>query len=85
MSLVPHLWQALQLTHIEARLTFGPEPRSAPDRKQLAAELWQAVEQVFEPMADPAEIERLETLRHSDPDLVPPILRPRRRSGSSGV
>lgn len=81
MPLGPHLWQLLKLPRIEATLTFGAEPVTAGDRKQLADELWRAIAGVFVPMADPAEIARLLALRESDPEAVPAILRPGRGPG----
>lgn len=81
MPLVPHLWQLLRLSHVEATLTFGVEPLLGADRKQLADALWNSVSAAFVPMAERIEIERLEGLRLSDPDQVPPILRPHRPGG----
>jgi 1-acyl-sn-glycerol-3-phosphate acyltransferase len=77
MPLGPHLWGLLRLPRIEARLRFGAAPVAAEDRKVLAETLWREIDAVFEPMADPEEIARLERLRATDPDQVPPILRPK--------
>ena len=71
------LEQLVDLPHFDARLRFGAAPVAADDRKHLAESLWREIDAVFEPMADPAEIERLERLRATDPDQVPPILRPK--------
>jgi 1-acyl-sn-glycerol-3-phosphate acyltransferase len=77
MPLGQHLWQFLKLRSVEALVTFGGEPIAAADRKHLAEQLWGAIDGVFEPMADPAEIRRLLTLRETDPAALPSILRPR--------
>lgn len=82
MPLLPHLLELLELNEIEARLTFGPEPVVASDRKELSTLLRQRVGEAFEPMVDEAEIDRLERLRRERPDQVPRILRPREDAGS---
>jgi 1-acyl-sn-glycerol-3-phosphate acyltransferase len=48
---LPHLRRLLGLSRIEARLDFGPEPITDPDRKSLAQRLHRAVASRFEPMA----------------------------------
>lgn len=42
--LVPHVLRLLALPHFDARITFGSEPITDPDRKQLAHRLRQAME-----------------------------------------
>ncbi len=45
-----HMWRLFSLPHFKAIVTFGAEPVSDPDRKQLAAKLRNRVEEVFVPM-----------------------------------
>ncbi len=80
MPLLPHLSGLLRLSWVEARITFGNDPVQARDRKQLAAVLWNHVACSFEPMVSAEEIERIERLRHEQPELVHPLLRPRRET-----
>ena len=54
MTFLPHLAGLLQLRSFEARIVFGPEPIRAADRKELARELWTAVNDRFLPMGPDA-------------------------------
>lgn len=50
--LLPHLSRLLRLPRVEATLTFGPEPIADGDRKQLAARLRSAMQEIFERSAE---------------------------------
>ncbi len=50
MTFGAHVLELLRLAHVEAFVHFGPEPIRAPDRKTLAARLWAAVAERFEPL-----------------------------------
>src|SRR2546423_1991423 len=51
MTFPKHLFQLFQLPEFEARLSFGARPIQADDRKELAQELWSAVNAQFIPVA----------------------------------
>lgn len=51
MAFAPHVMVLLGLRRIRARVTFGSDPILEADRKLLAEKLWQAVDQVFIPIA----------------------------------
>ena len=50
MTFFAHLWDLLGLPGFAARVAFGEEPLLAPDRKQLAATLREAVQRRLEPV-----------------------------------
>ena len=50
MTFPDHFWRLMGLSRIDVRLTFGDRALVNEDRKQLAAELWRAILQDFEPM-----------------------------------
>lgn len=50
MTFGAHVLELLRLAHVEAFVHFGPEPIADPDRKTLAARLWAAVAERFEPL-----------------------------------
>ena len=52
-SLYPHLYELMKLPGFHARLTFGPEPLVANNRKELAQKLHDAVSAQFIPMGQP--------------------------------
>lgn len=49
MTFPDHIFRLLQLSEIEAHLTFGPQPIVNDDRRLLAAELWSAVSAQLSP------------------------------------
>ena len=51
MELPGHLWRLLALPGFRATLAFGDERIQDDDRKRLAARLWQAVDDLFTPVA----------------------------------
>ncbi|KAB2953965.1 MAG: 1-acyl-sn-glycerol-3-phosphate acyltransferase [Thermoanaerobaculia bacterium] len=81
MPLLPHVRALARLDRIDASVVFGAESLHDGDRKLLAERLHRAISAAFSPMVESAEVERLLALRESDPDAVPPILRPRRGPG----
>ncbi len=50
ISFGAHLWKLFQLKEYKATITFGDEPIQNPNRKQLAAELREKVEEKFTPV-----------------------------------
>ena len=50
ISFGAHLWKLFQLKEYTATITFGEEAIQNPNRKQLAAELKQKVEEIFVPV-----------------------------------
>ena len=50
MSFTGHFFRLLQLSGFEARVTYGPEPIVAADRRVLAVRLWAAVSAQFTPV-----------------------------------
>ena len=50
MTFVPHALQLLQLTGVDAAVTFVAEPIQDADRKQLARRLWTVVDEAFTPI-----------------------------------
>lgn len=52
MPFGPHAIDFLKLSRVEARVSFGPEPIVAEDRKALADRLEQEVGKLFEPIVD---------------------------------
>ena len=59
MTFLSHLYRLFQLTSFDAKVTFGSHSIRADDRKTLAKELWQAVQQEFVPSAKAEELCRL--------------------------
>ena len=51
MNLLSHVYGMLALPGYEATIEFGGEPVSATDRKELAQELRQAVDEIFVPVS----------------------------------
>ncbi len=49
-SLVEHMWRFFQLRNSTAIVTFGSEPVTSPDRKELADRLWSKVNEHFVPV-----------------------------------
>lgn len=49
-SFFAHLWRMFQVSEIEATINFGAEPIHSTDRKELARELWEAVNEKFVPI-----------------------------------
>lgn len=49
-SLGQHLWRFFQLSEVRVIINFGEEPIQNSNRKELAKELWQAVNEKFIPM-----------------------------------
>jgi 1-acyl-sn-glycerol-3-phosphate acyltransferase len=45
-----HLWRFFQLSEVTAIINFGEEPITNPNRKELAKELWQSVNEKFIPV-----------------------------------
>ncbi len=80
MPLGLHLREFLRLPWIEAPLRFGAAAVAEADRKLLAERLRREILDRFEPMVAAEEIARLLALRESEPEAVPPVLRPERRS-----
>jgi len=52
MTFPDHVFRLLQLPWFEASIVFGREPISSGDRRELAAELWTAVNSQFIPVTD---------------------------------
>lgn len=50
MTFTDHFFRMLQLSGVEATVTFGCEPIIAADRRELSARLWQAVNAQFTPV-----------------------------------
>jgi 1-acyl-sn-glycerol-3-phosphate acyltransferase len=50
ISFFDHLWRLLKVKHYTALITFGTEPISNPDRKELATELHDRVSDIFIPV-----------------------------------
>jgi 1-acyl-sn-glycerol-3-phosphate acyltransferase len=51
MPFGPHFLRLLGLSRIDARVEFGADPVQESDRKLLAEKLWQAIHQIFIPVA----------------------------------
>jgi hypothetical protein len=52
MTFLPHFYRLLQLRSVVATLVFGTHSIRADDRKLLARELWQAVNEEFIPVVE---------------------------------
>lgn len=49
-TLIGHMWRLFQIPEFEAIVTFGEAPVQNPNRKELARELWEKVQERFIPV-----------------------------------
>ena len=49
-TFIGHMWKLFQIPEFEAIVTFGDEPVQNPNRKELARELWEKVNERFVPV-----------------------------------
>lgn len=56
MPFFSHFVSLLELKHVRATVTFGSEPIAGEDRKELARELWSAIDAQFTPVVEPETV-----------------------------
>ena len=59
MTFAPHAFQLLQMSGVEATVTFAAEPVQDANRKQLARRLWSVVDEAFTPVVTGEEACRI--------------------------